>query len=173
MLGALKRSAALRSRVETLQMRLIDRARAEIFFRDLHVADTIDGRFDLVILHACLLLERLRAQDDPVLAQRLTDALFVGFDEGLRDLGAGDMGMARRIKKMATAFQGRLKAYSEATTESALVSALLRNVYRGGEEHQERAMRLARYVETARASLANCDVAQGDVDFGPLPVGQS
>jgi cytochrome b pre-mRNA-processing protein 3 len=168
MLGVFRRSAAVRDRVRALQEALVGRARAEIFFRDLHVADTIDGRFDLVVLHAFLLLERLGAQGETELAQRLTDALFVGFDEGLRDLGAGDMGMGRRIKTMATAFHGRLKAYGEAEGRSGLADALSRNVYRGGE-HSEDAQTLARYVETARMALSICDVAQGAVDFGPLP----
>ena len=43
------------------------------------------------------------------LAQGLMDTIFVGFDEGLRDLGTGDMGMGRRMKKIADAFYGRMR----------------------------------------------------------------
>ena len=145
------------------------RAREPVFFTMFGVPDTIDGRFDLVTLHAWLVLERLRRSDMKDSSQGLIDALFTSFDEGLRELGVGDIGIGHRMKKMADAFYGRLAAYGAATNEDALASAILRNVYRGNVGNEVSARHLARYVIAARESLDSSDIASGEADFGPLP----
>jgi cytochrome b pre-mRNA-processing protein 3 len=147
---------------------LIARSRQPVFFRALGIADTMDGRFDLLALHAWLLLEKLNAAGRRDLAQAVTDQLFIGFDESLREQGAGDMGMGRRMKKMANAFYGRMKVYSEAGDESVLAAAIERNVYRGTGQ-LEGARLLAMYAKLARIHLSTADVTTGAVDFGPLP----
>ena len=146
---------------------VVERARAPVFYAELGVADSVDGRFDLIALHAWLVLERLRAAGLNDLSQALTDALFVGFDEGLRDLGAGDMGLGRRMKKIADAFYGRLKVYGESADEGSMGAALARNLYRGAQ--CGRVTDVARYVLAAKEYLAHADVASGIADFGPLP----
>jgi cytochrome b pre-mRNA-processing protein 3 len=144
------------------------RAREPVFFTNLGVPDTIDGRFDLVLLHAWLVLDRLRVLEMKDVSQTLVNALFESFDESLRELGVGDIGIGHRVKKMADAFYGRLAAYGEAVGEDGLREAVLRNVYRGELEHAADALILAQYSETARARLAENDMS-GDPDFGPLP----
>src|ERR1700741_3963580 len=131
MLNITGKSRALRNAASRLNAGIVSRAREPVFYAKLGVADSVDGRFDLIVLHAWLVLERLRAQRLNDLSQALTDALFVSFDEGLRDLGAGDMGLGRRMKAMADAFYGRLKAYGESADEGAMAKALGRNLYRG------------------------------------------
>ena len=84
---------------------------ARFFSRAWAFPTRMDGRFDLVALHAWLVLERLKAAGMDAAAQALTDTLFIGFDEALREQGTGDMGMGRRMKAMANAFYGRLAAY--------------------------------------------------------------
>ncbi|MGN6516743.1 MAG: ubiquinol-cytochrome C chaperone family protein [Rhizomicrobium sp.] len=145
------------------------RAREPVFFTELGVPDTIDGRFDLVTLHAWLVLQRMRAAGMKNSSQALIDALFASFDESLRDLGVGDIGIGHRMKKMADAFYGRLAAYGGAADEAELTAAILRNVYRGEAEHEEAAGRLARYAMKARACLDKSDLSRGDADFGALP----
>lgn len=152
----------------SLEAQLVARARHPTFFRDLGVPDTMDGRFDMVALHAFLLLERLKAAGRDDIAQALTDMLFVGFDEALREQGTGDMGMGRRMRAFSEAFFGRLKAYAASREEADWAAALARNVWRGAAA-DEKAVRLAHYVVGARATLAACDIASGRADFGPLP----
>src|SRR5665213_3710295 len=82
------------------------RAREPVFFAALGVPDTIDGRFDMVVLHAWLVLERLRVLQMKDVSQALVDTLFTSFDESLRELGVGDIGIGHRVKKMADAFYG-------------------------------------------------------------------
>jgi cytochrome b pre-mRNA-processing protein 3 len=168
MLNLWRKSSERKRLSEELCASTIARARAPVFFREFGVPDTIDGRFDLLALHAWLVLERLEAADRRDLAQAVTDALFVRFDEGLRDLGAGDMGMSRRMKKIAGAFYGRLRAYSAAGDDAELASAIARNVYRV-DAVDGSARTLALYAKLARIHLRSAAIAEGIVEFGPLP----
>jgi len=145
------------------------RAREPVFFLHCGVPDTIDGRFDVLMLHAWLVLERLQSHGEDDLAQALVDALFVHLEEALREQGAGDMSMSRRLKKMAGAFYGRLQAYRDATDENALAAAVTRNLYRGDASRVEQAVGIARYAVAARTRLAQCCLEQGQLEFGPLP----
>ena len=166
MLNALRRSKERRALAAGLHAGLVARARDPEFFERFGVEDTLDGRFDLVVLHAWLVLERLKAVGTP-LSQALVDAIFVDFDEALRELGAGDIGMAKRVKKLAGAFYGRMQAYDGAQDETAMEAALVRNLYRGTSQPGAKA--LARYVLRAKARLKACNVEGGVLDFGPLP----
>lgn len=168
MLSALRRSAARRKSAEALSAAIVRRARAPEFFRDWGVADNFNGRFDMVTLHAWLVLERLGAAGHRDISQAVVNALFAGFEGALREQGAGDIGMGRRLKKIANAFYGRLGAYGAAAGKDELAAALLRNVY-GGETGQAAAAGwLAAYALAVRARLASMDLAEGCLDFGPL-----
>ena len=169
MLRALKRAGERKRLVDGLFASLSARAREPFFFRNLHVPDTIDGRFDLLTLHAWLVLERLGDDEDRELSQELINAIFVQFDESLRDLGVGDIGIGHRVKKMAGAFYGRLKAYGEAADADELASAILRNVYRGDGRAANSAAALAAYAANARETLRTASAAGGSLDFGPIP----
>lgn len=161
MLNAMRRSKERRLTAERIYAALVTRAREPVFFERFGVPDTLDGRFDLLTLHAWLVLARVK--DNAQLSQALVDTIFVGFEEALREMGAGDMGMGRRVKKFADAFYGRLKAYGEANDTSEMATALERNLYRGRPCGGE----LAAYVMQARHRLASWE--NGAPDFGPLP----
>ena len=168
MLNLLRSRNEEKATAHRLYAGLMERARAPVFFLNFAVPDTIDGRFDLVALHAALVLERLKGVDDD-LAQGLIDAIFIGFDEALRELGVGDMGAGRRLKSMANAFYGRLTAYGEAQDIDALTPAIHRNVYRGDGASADQAARLATYAQSARSHLAGWRPDQQPIAFGPLP----
>jgi cytochrome b pre-mRNA-processing protein 3 len=96
----------------------------------------------------------------------LIDALFLGFDEALREQGVSDIGMGRRMKAIANAFYGRLSAYDGAKDRDAMAEALARNVWRGAMA-DENARALARYVENMRAALSRSGPQR--LEFGELP----
>ena len=168
MLKLLGRSAGRKQTVRQLYTATVARSREPVFFTKLGVPDTLDGRFDLLTLHAWMVLERLKDAGLADLSQGFMDTVFIGFDEGFRDLGAGDMGMGRRMKKLADAFYGRLNSYGTSTDATALSHALQRNLYRGAGDAAH-AESVAHYVDSARAHLARCDLASGQAEFGPLP----
>ncbi len=110
-------------------------ARDPVFYERLGVPDTLDGRFDLVGLHAFLLIRRLRAipAPGPAVAQAVFDAMFSDMDINLRELGVGDMSISKRVKAMWEAFHGRATAYDAplaAGDLAALEAAIVRNVFR-------------------------------------------
>jgi cytochrome b pre-mRNA-processing protein 3 len=145
------------------------RARDPVFYRDYGVADSIDGRFDLLALHAWLLLQRLRETGEDRLAQSFVNALFARFEEALREQGAGDIGMSRRMKKMAGAFYGRLEAYSQSSGQDELATAILRNVYRGAPNRVEEAASLAKYIDEARRQITGGRLERGELELRPVP----
>jgi cytochrome b pre-mRNA-processing protein 3 len=169
MLNALRRRAERRSVVDRLCGAVSERSRATVFFRDFAVADTFDGRFDLLALHAWLVLDEFQNRRRMDIGQKFVEALFVQFDEALRELGAGDIGMSRRVKTMASALFGRVAAYRSAVDETALAEAIVRNLYRGAAQGLEPARVLAGYCIMARTYLASSKPESGEVDFGPLP----
>jgi cytochrome b pre-mRNA-processing protein 3 len=163
MLNLLRKSAARKQEAVRLYDALVSRSREPVFFASLGVADTLDGRFDVLVLHAWLVLAELRGGSG---AQALTDAIFTGFDEAMREQGAGDMGISHKLKAMGNAFYGRMAAYDAAKTEDELAAALAKNLWRGAAV-DSRARALAAYAFAARASLKQSlpDI----LDFGALP----
>ena len=166
MLNLLRKSAARKQEGRQLYDGLVSRAREAVFFADFGVADSIDGRFDLLVFHAWIVLAELQARGGDLQAQGLTDTLFTGFDEAMREQGAGDMGLGRKMKSFANAFYGRLGAYQQAANETELAAALAKNLWRGAPP-DTRAQKLAAYAGQARQSLR--ESLPGALDFGPLP----
>ena len=164
MLNLLRKSAARKQDSRRLYDGVVSRAREPVFFARFGVADSLDGRFDLLVFHAWLVLAELKGAP---LAQGLTDLLFTGFDEAMREQGVGDMGLGHKLKAMANAFYGRMAAYEAAQDDQELAAALARNLWRGADI-DDRARALSAYAMRARQSLKRSlpDV----LDFGPLPI---
>jgi len=113
---------------------IVAQARQPYFYSDMKVADTVEGRYDMIIMHAFLLFHRLKQEDEDVrqLGQTVFDTMFRDLDQSLREMGVGDMGVGPRIKKMASSFYGRIKAYDKALEDdnnSALEQVIDRNVF--------------------------------------------
>jgi cytochrome b pre-mRNA-processing protein 3 len=147
-------------------------ARDPWFYQALRVPDTLDGRFDLVALHAFLLIQRLRdaADPGPALAQAVFDAMFSDMDHNLREIGVSDLSVGKRVRAMWEAFHGRANVYAaaiRAADREALGAALARNVWRGAAP-EGAAGSLAGIVLTQTAHLATqplAALASGSVDF--------
>jgi cytochrome b pre-mRNA-processing protein 3 len=163
MLNLLRKSAARKQDGRRLYEALVSRSREPVFFTSFGVADSLDGRFDVLVLHAWLVLAELGGG---AAAQVLTDAIFTGFDEAMREQGAGDMGISRKLKAMADAYYGRLAVYDVAKDEEELAAALAKNLWRGAAVDL-RARALAGYAMRARASLKQS--LPDALDFGALP----
>lgn len=106
--------------------------REPVFYEDYGVPDSFDGRFDLLVLHVFLILQRVLEEDRAlaeVFNQALFDATFADMDQTLREMGIGDMGVPKHMRKMMRAFNGRMHAYSAALEQGALGDALRKNLY--------------------------------------------
>jgi cytochrome b pre-mRNA-processing protein 3 len=169
MLNILRRAAGEKRIAERLYHAIAKRAREPLFYRDLGVADTFDGRFDLLILHGWLVADALKSRGLADLENRLVEAMFSGFEEALRDQGVGDVGVSRRSKAITSALFGRLKAYGAAADEEAFVQALLRNLYRDANGREDCARRVAHYIAESRRALENQDLTEEEPAFALLP----
>lgn len=144
--------------VEGLYGSIMAQSRDPYFYASLKVPDTVDGRFDMLVMHAYLVVARLRDGDEDatVLSQELFDHMFRDMDHALRELGVGDMGISKRIQKMAAKFYGRGEAYDEALSqpgEAALCETIDRNVFAGVAPPEGSVEKLAAYLRSAQASL--------------------
>ena len=167
MLNLLTKSASRKQEARRLYDDVVSRAREPVFFAGFGVADSMDGRFDMLAFHAWLVLRELKGAAP---AQGLTDLIFTGFDDAMRELGVGDIGIGHKLKAMAQAFYGRMAAYDGAATEDELAAALAKNLWRGASP-DDRARKLAGYAFAARPHLAASLTPSlaGPLDFGPLP----
>lgn len=136
MIFGLFRKNPLEDQIASLHRAVVAQSRLPAFFLPPYgVPDTFEGRFEILTLNAGLVLRRLSflPEPGPGLAQSLSNAIFSGFDDALREVGISDVGVAKKMKKLARAFMGRGAAYwdAHAEGEAALAAALARNVLGG------------------------------------------
>jgi cytochrome b pre-mRNA-processing protein 3 len=136
----------------TLYECIVRQAREPDLYTRYGVPDDLDGRFEMIALHTFLVLNRLKRgnPDAAHLAQALYDVFFRDMDDSLRQMGAGDLGVGKKVKRMAEAFSG--------------------NLY-GTLDHVERDVlsAMARYMRGQCDRLARQDLedmtASGEIDF--------
>lgn len=160
MFGRLFAKDPLKARARVLYDAVLEAARRPALYGANGAPDTVDGRFDLIVLHAILLLRRLRDGGEPGkrLAQLVFDIMFDDMDAALREMGTGDLSVGKRIKAMGEAFYGRAKAYEAALAagdESALAEAMSRNMFDADAGAGPKAAAFARYAMTCAAQLAD------------------
>lgn len=95
----------------SLYQRLVDQARSPFFYKDLNIEDSIKGRFELICLHAFLVLYRLK--NHRKLGQSLFDVMFSDIDRSLREIGVGDLSVGKKVKSFAEIFYGRIECYEK------------------------------------------------------------
>jgi cytochrome b pre-mRNA-processing protein 3 len=163
MILPLFRRGARPDTISALYGTIVAQARLPCFYQDYSVPDTVNGRFDVIVLHLILVLERLAA--DAALrdfGQGLFDAFCADMDHNLREMGVGDLAVPKKMRAFGEAFYGRAAAYREAladANEETLVLALRRNVYGGGIDAGAAPARLAAYMRKAAGDLAEQDSA--------------
>lgn len=151
---------------------VVGQARRPEFFIGCGVPDTLDGRFELVCLHAFLYLHRLKGLAEAAPAsQEFLDAMFADFDRSLREIGTGDLSVGRQVTRMAEAFYGRIRAYEDglAGDDAALTAALARNLYGTASLGPAQLDRMAAYLRRETARLAEQPAAPliaGTIEFG-------
>lgn len=157
-----------------LYRRIIDQARQPAFYSRHNVPDSLDGRFDMIVLHSFLVMRRLRASNTPAaqqLSQQLFDLQFADMDSSLREIGVGDLGVGKKVKVMAQAFFGRVEAYEAgltATDDGILTDALSRNLYGTTQPALTGLIAMAGYMRATDRHLASqqdAEILAGNVDF--------
>lgn len=162
---------------EALFARVMGQVRQPGFYLVGGVADTIDGRFDLMAMHVAALVHGLRQQGEAgaLAARALEEAMFANLDIGMREEGISDMGVPRRMKTLTEAWFGRLRAYLTAFQSGSTESyrdVVVRNVFRGEEGHTGTVNGMASYLGHLVGALMALGPAILDhqaVAFPPAP----
>jgi len=143
--------------ISSLYGMIVAQARSPVFYREFGVADTIGGRFDLLLLHLAVVVERLmREEEGKAFGQDLFDRFCTDMDDNLREMGIGDLAVPKHMKRVGEAFYGRAQAYKTAlqsTGDAALVDALSRNIYNGSPADPAAVARLATYIRRAAQAM--------------------
>ncbi len=149
--------ARKRETAEEIYHSALAQARAAGFYGPGRIPDTVEGRFEVLMLHVFFVVDALGARPDAAgLSQEVFDAFFSDMDAALREMGVGDLSVAKKIKAMSEAFYGRAKAYREGLAEGdeALAAALARNLFVHGEVEPAFAEALQQYVRQTDRMLA-------------------
>lgn len=164
-----------KSRAKTAQrlyQAALAQARRRIFYTEYAVPDTVDGRYEVIVLHVYQIMEGLRKNgtEGEKILQPLFDCMFRDFEYAAREMGIGDLSIPRHMKRMMQGFHGRATSYREALDDeenpSLLVNALSRNVYGTVDEVDADILaRLADYVTRNAASLQAQDLTVGTAVF--------
>ena len=180
-----KRRGQERDHALALYIAAVEQARRPGFYTECEVADSLDGRFDLIVLHVFLIVRALRPSGEP--GKRLSNLIFKmmmdDMDMNLREMGVGDLSVGKRVKSMARAFYGRSAAYDAAfgteqdaapdgAGEEGLEAALRRNIYGAHEPNSGALALLLGYVHGADDALAAAPAAallSGQVTFAAAP----
>ena len=164
-----------------LYVAAVAQARQPLFYVEYGVPDTVDGRFDLIILHVYLFLRQLNqlaltdggSAESVQAAQRaqlLFDVMFSDMDRSLREMGVSDISIGKRVKHMVKAFYGRAVAYDEGLTgpDTVLRNALERNLFGTVQPSQNQLVAMAEYLRYQADNLAKAsdqDILAGKLKF--------
>ncbi len=153
-----------RKSAEKLLIAVLDQARQPVFYKKGGVSDSVTGRFDLIVLHAVLVMRAI--QRDPELAalnQEFLNSLFQTIDDSFREMGVADMRVPRKVREAAEAFYGRLNSYEEAISQGGfepLEAALKRNLYGDQPPSDAIVHAFATYVIGSMGTLAIVSAGQ-------------
>ncbi len=144
-----------RGTIEAIYGMIVAQAREPAFYASLNVPDTVNGRFDMLLLHLWMVLRQLRmCEDSEAQGQALFDRFCADMDDNLREMGVGDLTVPKRMQEFGEAFYGRTAAYDAALAagDKELAAAIGRNILNG--QHDASASRIATYVKEVLAMLA-------------------
>jgi cytochrome b pre-mRNA-processing protein 3 len=155
---------------------VVTQARDPVFYALHRVPDTPEGRFEMLLVHLCLVLERLKSEREvgAALSRSLVETFVTDMDDSMREMGVGDLSVPRKVKKAAAALYDRAHEFRAAMAEGGspkLVEAVAHNVYGSAvtaEGSRDGAAAIAGYMRKAAAALAaqeTADVLAGRIDF--------
>jgi len=182
MFSFFSRHDKIKDSAHSLFAEVVNQARQKAFYTEFSVPDSLDGRFDMVILHMVILLDRFDQEMEKeehkniaLVIRYLQEVFFDNMDQSLREMGVGDLGVGKRVKVMADAFYGRKAAYQNAfrlqDDNMELGRCLINNIYRGNSVSEDVIARLSSYIKSQIENLSGqeySDLEKGKVQFMAL-----
>lgn len=153
----------------------VNQARSAAFYEQWSAPDTVTGRFDMISLHAYMVMRRLMNEPSAkAFSEAYCGMIFTDMDRSLREMGVGDLSVGKKVKKLAEGFYGRAAAYETALNggPESLSDVLQRNIYGGENPGDSVLAAMSRYVEESLETLAGqnlADFMEGVVRFPSPP----
>jgi cytochrome b pre-mRNA-processing protein 3 len=165
MFQALRPQAALQRKASDIYGAIVTQARHPDFYGRLGVPDTPVGRYEMVVVHLFLVLERLRADPSGTdeLARALLETFVADMDDSVREMGTGDVAVGKKVRRAAAGFYERSSDYRAGLAAPApqdLARVLARHAY-GHERGDDHGLELASYVRAAGTALMRHDLSGG------------
>ena len=151
---------------------IVAQSRNPALYAELHVADSVEGRMESIILHLVLVLRRAAASDQAIrdAGQAVFDLFCVDMDRSMREMGVGDLSVPKRMREIGELYYGRSRAYAAALNAGdrpALVALLERSVP-AADDRELAAEHLAAYMQANDSVLAKVtdgELLQGNLAF--------
>ena len=156
-----------------IYQKIVKFSRNKIFYTKYKVPDTIDGRFDMLVLITIIVVFRLsKIKDEGIkLSQKIFDIVFKDLDFSLRELGAGDVSVANNMKKLISSYMGRQKIYLKAFKnhdEKFLAMAFKNNIFRNNDQKEDLILLMSTNVFKINKNLELIEdkkILEGDFEF--------
>ena len=156
-----------------IYQKIVKFSRNKIFYTKFKVPDTIDGRFDMLVLITIIVVFRLsKIKDEGIkLSQKIFDIVFKDLDFSLRELGAGDVTVANNMKKLISSYMGRQKIYLKAfknDDEKFLAMAFKNNIFRNNDQNENLIILLSINIFKINKKLHLIEdkkILEGDFEF--------
>jgi len=173
-----RKSSKNEKKAKIIYALIVKHSRNPVFFDQYGVADTIEGRLDLLMLHAFLMFQRYKT-DDPLfrdLSQSVYDVMIKDIDLSMREQGIGDTGVSIRIKKITESLHGRINIYQQGLKDGlespTLKDALRRNLFHKMNPTERNLGQICQYMHDCAYQLSNLNtdqLQQGAVEFADIP----
>jgi cytochrome b pre-mRNA-processing protein 3 len=134
-------------------------ARQPHWYVDGGVADTLDGRFAVLAAVTALVLVRLEGGDDAgdAASVALTERFVAVMEAEHRELGLGDPGLGKKVRKLVSALGRRVELWRAAVAKDDFAEAALKSLGLASEDalsHNIRALR-GLWARLGAASVEN------------------
>ncbi len=159
MLNWLAKRARRKRNAHDIYGSIVALSRSPVLYTEFGVPDTLEGRFEILVLHVVLFVSRIRAdhEDAKPLAQEVVDLLFADLDTTSRETGVGDIVVPKKMRKLATVYQERVVQYGDAlgaADRDALSKEFKEIVYDNDESAEQSAAKLSDYARNLMRELA-------------------
>ena len=167
---------------EQLYKDIVKQARNKAFYTSYGVPDTMEGRYEMIVIHIFLFLQNLEnsEKNNAQIGKAISEEFFSELDGSLREMGVGDITVPKKMRKLADSFYGRLYAYKEGiekNEKNTLSQAIQRNVFGHDDENKElgttslNSDKLSNYMIETNKLLSNNikeALSLGTIKFQPL-----
>ncbi len=150
-----------------LYYKIVNISRGRDFYTKCQVPDTMDGRFEILILHLIVLIRKLKMENQEQLSQSIVDLMFSSIDLSLREEGVGDLSIPKKMKKVGMVFYGRstsleqiLETDDVTIKKNLLDDYFLRNAFSSNASNKKNADLLSRYTIAFEGLLTKVSISE-------------